>query len=94
MPTLPITLKAGTIAVYGAGRETSTELPTPAGVNWGEDYLMGTVYNIWSGGATYIYPNQVVTWKKGTEVCRIATQENITYTVLPARLVTKDFVVP
>ena len=89
--SLPIILPAGLIAVYGAGNGQD---PMPSGARPTNGFLFGTVYNIWDGGATYIYGGDVVFWKDGTQVCRIATTENLEYTLIPARLVTKDFIVP
>lgn len=89
MPTLPIVLASGTIAVYGIG----TAGTTPAGATLPENYRYGSVYNIWSGGETYVYGGNVVYWEEGTENVRLATAGGI-YTILPARLVTKDNYIP
>lgn len=84
-PTLPIILPAGFIAVYGQG--TSGIMPsgavTPANV------LFGSVYNIWAGGQTYVYGGDVVYWQDDKNIVRLATAGG-TFTLLPARLVTKD----
>lgn len=89
MPTLPIILRAGMIAVYGIG--DSGAMPSGAIVQ--SNFRFGTIYNIWDGGATYIYGGDVVMWKDGNEYTRLATTEG-TYTILPARLATKDYVIP
>ena len=79
------------IAVYGPGDNAGI---TPAGAVVPDSFLFGTVYNIWAGGETYIYGGDLVMWKKGDEVVRLATTGG-DYTVLPARLVTVDnFVLP
>ena len=89
MLTLPITLSAGTIAVYGNGDKGIL----PSGAVIGDDFSFGSVYNIWAGGATYVYGGDVVFWKDGSELVRLATSGG-NYTVLPARLVTKDYYIP
>lgn len=94
MPTLPITLKAGTIAVYGIGDNADDgNARPPSGQLVPSNFLFGTVYNIWAGGETYVYGGNCVIWEQGTELVKLATAGG-RYTILPARLVTKDFVVP
>lgn len=90
--SLPLVLPAGTIAVYGIG--TTAPDRAPSGLLVPENFRMGTVYNIWDGGAAYVYGGDVVFWRDGSDNVKIVTQENLTYTILPARLVTKDFIVP
>lgn len=85
MPTLPIILPTGYIAVYGIGNIGAM----PSGAVIQENYRFGTIYNIWDGGAAYIYGQDVVFWKNGDEQTRLATAGG-TYTILPARLVTID----
>lgn len=84
---LPIILPVGTIAVYGIGQSGTM----PSGGVVANDFRFGTVYNIWDGGATYIYGGNVVMWKDGNEYTRLATAGG-TFTILPARLVTKDLI--
>lgn len=90
MPTFPIILPVGVIAVYGSG-DVGT---MPSGVIIESNSRYGTVYNIWDGGATYVYGGDVVYWKEGNQVARIVTSDNNTYTLLPARLVTIDNLIP
>ena len=92
MATLPIILPAGTVAVYGVGDTVPNRMPS--GVLVESEFRFGTIYGIWDGGAPYIYGGDIVFWKDGSEQVRIVTDENLTYTILPARLVTKDFVIP
>ena len=89
MATLPIILPSGYVAVYGIGGSGAM----PSGAIVQSEFRFGTIYNIWDGGATYIYGGDVVMWKDGSELTRIATTTAV-YTVLPARLVTKDNIVP
>lgn len=85
--SFPIVLPAGMIAVYGMGVEQAT----PSGIHLDSGWRVGTVYNIWDGGATYIYGGDVVYWnEKERTYTRIVTEDNLTYTILPARLVTID----
>jgi len=89
--SLDIILPAGIVAVYGSGQQASTpQTSLPSGIVIEPNYLVGTVYNIWDGGATYVYGGDVVYWKEGSEQARVVTAENLTYTLLPARLVTID----
>lgn len=75
------------LAVYGEGKWQIT----PSGLTLPADYRVGTVYNIWDGGAPYIYGNDVVYWKEGDQNVRVVTgTDNNTYTLIPARLVTVD----
>lgn len=82
---LPIILPSGTIAVYGVGQSGAM----PSGVIVETTWRFGTIYNIWDGGATFVYGGDVVMWKDGNEYTRLATTEG-TWTIIPARLVTKD----
>jgi len=86
---LPIILPAGFVAIYGIG--DSGAMPSGAIVQ--EDFRYGTIYHIWDGGATYIYGGDVVYWKDGNENTRLATTGG-TFTILPARLATKDIPLP
>lgn len=89
--SLPIVLPFGTVAVYGDGVQGSTpQTAMPSGAIIEPSYKYGTVYHIWSGGESYVYGGDIVYWKDGSQLARIVTAENITYTVLPARLVTID----
>lgn len=91
MANIGIILPTGMIAVYGPGYQTAGGMGMPSGVILGDNFRFGTVYNIWDGGATYVYGGNVVWWDETTvEPARIVTQTLETYTLLPARLVTKD----
>lgn len=90
---IPIILPAGMIAVYGDGTISDATNRMPSGALLPPNYRFGTVYNIWDGGATYVYGGDVVYWKDGVEQARIVTNDNLTYTLLAARLVTTDSIV-
>lgn len=91
MANIGMILPPGYVAVYGRGREVSSGDPTPSGLFLEPDMRMGTVYNIWDGGAPYIYGGDVVWWDERINPTRIVTaQSNLTYTIIPARLVTQD----
>ena len=85
MPTLPIILPAGMIAVYGTG----TKGVTPAGATLPDNFVFGSIYNVWAGGETYVYGGDTVYWKDDNTVVRLATAGG-TYTILPAKLATVD----
>lgn len=89
--SIPTVLAAGTLAVYGIGAKATTpQTAMPSGLILEENYRYGTVYQIWDGGQPYVYGGDVVYWKDGNQISRLVTQENTTYTILPAQLVTKD----
>jgi len=94
--SLPIILASGRVAVYGAGSPASSpQTATPQGLVLTPNYLKGTVYNIWDGGATYVYGGDIVYWKDGEQECRVVTEDNLTYTLLKfENLVTEPTVIP
>lgn len=83
--TIPIVLPAGMISVYGWGYEHSISGIVPDNIN----FKFGTVYQIWDGGATYVYGGDEVMWEEGTEQCKLAYGGK-PFTILPARLATKQ----
>lgn len=88
---LPIILPPGVVAIYGVGL-TGT---SPSGITLEPSYRYGTIYNVWDGGATYIYGNDTVIFKEGDQYARVVTvSDGLTYTLIQARLVTKDIVAP
>ncbi len=89
MLALDIILPNGMIAVYGVG----TTGTLPSGIVLPDNFRYGTVYHIWSGGETYVYGGDVVFWKEGSQECRLATATLDQFTIVPARLVTKDNIV-
>lgn len=92
--SLPLVLPNGTVAVYGRGAEASTpQTALPSGIVLEPMYKAGTVYHIWDGGQTFVYGGDVIYWKDGNELSRVVTSDNITYTIVPARLATIDNVV-
>lgn len=91
MATLPIILSPGQVAVYGVGAQGITD----NGMVLQSNQRYGTIYNIWDGGATYIYGNTQVIFKDSDIVCRVVASDTNTYTVLPAaRLVTENIIIP
>lgn len=88
--SLPITLPTGYIAIYGTGTPASpsgiANIDPSGALRW------GSVYKVWDGGATYIYGNDNVMFKESDVFCRLAAASPATwvYTVIPARLVTKQ----
>jgi hypothetical protein len=85
MPALPIILPSGTIAVYGMGTTLS-----PSGIsniNPDGQLRWGSVYQVWSGGETFVYGGDNVMFREEDIICRLA-YGNIPYTIVPARLAT------
>jgi hypothetical protein len=84
---LPVTLPNGVLAIYGMG----TKVSSTGIVNIDEQSPMryGTVYQIYDGGEVFIYGGSNVMFNNNEIVCRVVS-ENIPYTLVPARLVTKE----
>lgn len=85
--SFPIVLPSGYIAVYGTGSTSN-----PSGITQPEpnsDLRFGSVYHIWDGGAAYIYGGDQIMFKESDVFTRIISEE-IPYTIIPARLVTKQ----
>lgn len=79
MAAFPTILSPGQVAVYGNGWQGITD----AGVVIQGNQKYGTVYNIWDGGAPYIYGGDKVIFDESDVVCRLVTSDNLTYTILP-----------
>lgn len=93
MASLPIILNPGEVAVYGTGNpdQSNPAFVSPNGTVFDQNQKYGTVYNIWDGGAPYIYGGDVVIFKEQDVICRIVTSNQLTYTILPvAKLVTQS----
>jgi len=78
-------LSPGVIAIYGWGYENSINALYPDNTI----FKFGTIYQIWDGGAMYVYGGDEVMWREGTEQCKLAYGGN-PYTLIQARLVTKQ----
>lgn len=86
---LPILLSVGTVAIYGNGAQGVTD----SGLIIQGNQRYGTVYNIWDGGAPYIYGGDQVIFDESNVICRLATEEG-TYTILPYKgLVTEEIII-
>lgn len=91
MATLPIILSPGQVAVYGVGGTGITD----TGMVLLDTQRYGTIYNIWDGGATYIYGNTQVVFNESDVFCRVVASDLNRYTILPAaRLVTENIIIP
>lgn len=86
--SIPLTLPNGYILVYGWG---STESMSGVANNT-PGFLFGSVYQIWDGGTTYVYGGDEVMWNDKNEFCKL-TYSGVPYTMLPARLVTKQEII-
>lgn len=86
LSSFPIILPVGFVAVYGPGFST----PTPQGVINPPGTLWGSVYNVWDGGATYVYNGDSVSFREEDVRCRLAIG-SARYTIVPARLATKEY---
>lgn len=84
---LPITLASGYVAIYGTGTTQSpsgiANTSADGNIRWGE------VYQVWSGGDAYVYGGDIVQFDNRQVTSRLLYND-YTYTVVPARLVTKN----
>ena len=88
--SLPIILSTGQIAIYGSGALVSSNGII---VNPFNEYKYGSVYHIWAGGETYIYGFDSVAFRERDVVNRINYGDD-TFTIVPARLVTREEFAP
>lgn len=86
--SFPFTLPVGMISIYGIGSDGIT----PSGIVLQPNQRYGSVYNVWDGGRTFVYGGDPVIWKEEDTYCRLVIG-SAQYTILPARLVTKDTLV-
>jgi len=88
LPDVPIILPVGFILVYGLGVEQSQSGITPENTV----FKFGSVYQIWDGGEVFVYGGDSVMFKESDVTCRLAigTDPNNVYTMIPARLVTRE----
>lgn len=87
MASLPISLPNGIIAIYGMGTAVSTTGIELTGQN--NPLRFGSVYQIYDGGAVFIYGGDNVMFSE-TDVMGRVVYSGIPYTLIPARLVTKE----
>lgn len=85
MAGLPTILPNGYVAIYGSCQDTFSS----DGTQFPSSFRYGTIYNIWDGGAPYIYGGDLVSFNEKDVSCRIASG-GVTYTIVQARLVTKQ----
>jgi hypothetical protein len=88
---LPFNLPVGMVAVYGAGYNDTS----PFGITMPSNFKYGTVYHIWSGGTAYMATNDIIMFREEDVRDRVViASNNNTYTIVPARLATKQYVAP
>lgn len=86
--SLPITLPIGVVAVYGNGYNDTN----PFGIVMPANYKFGSVYNIWDGGSPYMAVYDKIMFREQDVVQRIVlASNNHPYTLVPARLATKQY---
>ena len=81
---LPIYLPNGIVAVYGLGGYNGNVIPYED-----TDVRFGTIYQVYDGGAVFVYNNDSVMFKESQIVGRVIYND-YPYTLIPARLVTKQ----
>lgn len=84
---LPIDLPNGVVAVYGMGTTvSSTGIEI---IDQKSPIRFGQVYQVYAGGAVFVYNGDYVMFNNDEVVGRIVYQ-TVPYTLVPARLVTKE----
>ncbi len=84
---VPIVLPSGYILVYGEN------IQSPSGMVVGNtNFRFGSVYQIWSGGETFVYGGDIVMFDRDKIETRLAypTSEYLNYSMIQMRLVTKQ----
>lgn len=97
MASLPLILPNGIVLVYGWGYEG----PGASGLTPDNTlFKFGTVYQIWDGGAVFVYNGDSIFWRdgdgsdpSGPVVCKLTYSGN-PFTMLKAKLVTKEILPP
>lgn len=85
--SIPVIIPRGYIVVYGESLESPNGL-----VVGNTNFRFGSVYQIWSGGETYVYGGDNVMFDVNKVEARLAypPSEYLNYSLIPARLVTKQ----
>ena len=79
------------MAVYGNGSDFTTDPPNPFGVVMPAGYKYGKVYNIWEGGSAFVSVNDIIMFREQDVEGRVTiATNNHSYTLVPARLATKQ----
>lgn len=87
--SLPINLPSGVAAVYGMGTMVSSVGLTQPEPN--SPLRFGSIYQIYDGGQVFVYGGDEVMFDEKDVICRVVS-ENIPYTLVPVRLVTKQII--
>lgn len=87
MATLPVTLPAGYIIVYGDNITSSSGI-TPDNIN----FRFGSIYQIWDGGAPFVYGGDLIMYNVNDVTVRLTYGSAAQYNMMPARLVTKEVI--
>lgn len=86
--SIPITLANGVVAIYGLGGYTSSSGAILAGDS---DWRWGAVDSVYAGGEVFVYNGDNVMFKESQIITRL-NYGSAVYTLIPARLVTKEIV--
>ncbi len=84
---LPLYLPNGVIAVYGTGTKDSSVGITL--ISEKSEVRFGTVSKVYDGGAVFVYDGDNVMFREEDVIDRVKYL-NYPYTLLPARLVTRE----
>lgn len=85
--SFPIKLQTGLVAVYGQGYNDTN----PFGIIMPNNFKFGSIYNIWDGGSPFVTLYDIIMFREEDVNARIVTSPfNHNYTIVPARLATKQ----
>lgn len=86
MSTLPTILANGVVAIYGVGGYISASGVIPNGET---DFRFGLINKVYAGGSVFVYDNDEVMFRDADVITRVLYND-YPYTLIPARLVTKQ----
>lgn len=84
---LPIVIPSGYIVVYGESVTSNSGIVVDS-----TRFRFGSVYQVWSGGETFVYGGDEVMFDKGNVEARLAypQSEYLNYNLIKADLATKQ----
>lgn len=84
---LPINLPVGVVVVYGMG--TTVSASGVSNISETDPTRYGYIYQTYSGGSVFVYDGDSVMFNNDNVLGRVIYNE-YPYTMIPARLVTKE----
>lgn len=81
-----VILPAGYVSIYGLGGYTS---PSGMLLYENEDFKFGDIAQVYSGGAVFVYEGDTIMFRERDVAFRYLVND-VPYTVVPCRLITKQ----